>query len=178
MPTKTSAIVLAVAIVGFCASAASAGQYVLKHPKHEHCRPHYVEKVNRRRETMCVQVRTPTFVLVTAEAWEGHGHLKVNGDVQVVGGHGLLGVPITYTITNEATGEHLGSFTEPSDPLQPCALGLTVSGDTQTFSGESAPPEEACPIDVSLPTGQLAVITGSFAGTSTYAPSVSEGKGL
>ena len=49
------------------ATTASAKQYILKHPKHEHCRAHYVrkvEKVKRRerghtvkvRETVCVYV--------------------------------------------------------------------------------------------------------------------------
>lgn len=46
---------LALALPG----GASAQQYVLKHPRHEHCRVHYVrrvETVKHRRETFCVHV--------------------------------------------------------------------------------------------------------------------------
>lgn len=185
MPTKTSAIVLAAAI-SLILPSATFGQYVLRHPGREHCRPHYVKKLERikgRKETVCVSAapaRATTFVVISDE-WAGElgsRHTSVQGDIKVLEGHDLIGTPIDFKITNEATGQLLGAFTEPSDPPKPCALTLRVEGDTQTIAGEAAPPEEACPISVSLPTGQLAVLTGSFAGNSSYAPSVSEGKGL
>lgn len=177
-------VVLAVVLLGSFAGIASAAtpkSYPLKHPNREHCKAHYVKKVERikgSKETLCVYVapKLATFVLLIDT--QGDGHFSVSGSVKVVGGHDLIGVPITYTITNEGTGKPLGSFTEPSDPVQPCALVLTEHEGTQTFAGEAAPPELACPISVSLPTGQLAVLSGSFAGNSTYGPSVSEGKGI
>jgi hypothetical protein len=179
MRTARTALIFALAalVLPAAASASTGKQYVLLHPGREHCRAHYVKKVERvkgRKEIVCVYVapKLETFVLIT----DAQG--SVSGSVHVVGGHDLIGVPITYTITNEGTGQSLGSFMEPSDPVQPCALVLTVDEDTPTFAGEPVPPDPACPITVSLPTGQLAVLSGSFAGNSTYAPSVSEGKGI
>lgn len=178
-------VVLAVVLLGSFAGIASAAthkSYPLKHPNREHCKAHYVKKVERvkgREVTVCVSVqptRTPTIIVISTESLGHPG--RISGSVKILGGHDLVGVPITYTITNEGTGQPLGSFTEPSDPVQPCRLAISTEGNTQTFTGESTPPEPACPISVSLPTGQLAVLSGSFAGDSTYGPSVSEGKGI
>jgi hypothetical protein len=61
MPIKTSALVLTVVILGLASSTASAKQYVLKHPKHEHCHTRYTRKVEHVKvhghkvtETVCV----------------------------------------------------------------------------------------------------------------------------
>jgi hypothetical protein len=61
MPIKTSAFALAISIFGITqiASATTVKQYVLKHPKHEHCREHYARKIRtikKNRETWCVYV--------------------------------------------------------------------------------------------------------------------------
>jgi hypothetical protein len=53
-----SIVLLALLVV---AAPAAAGQYVLKHPKHEHCRAGYQRKtqtIKRRREIICVR-KTP-----------------------------------------------------------------------------------------------------------------------
>ena|SRR5271155_4804110 len=185
----TLIVVLAALVLPAAASASTGKQYVLPHPRRERCKAHYVKKVERikgRKETVCVYVapKPATFVLVNDEGvglatgQDVRPHVRVSGSATVVGGHDLIGVPITYTITNQSSGQALGSFTEPSDPVQPCALFLRTEGNTQMLVGEAEPPELACPIAVSLPTGQLAELTGSFAGNSSYAPSVSTGLGI
>jgi hypothetical protein len=158
-------------------AGASAQQYVLKHPKHEHCRAHYVRKVDRQ-ETLCVEL-IPTFTLVTAERVVGGvGEKLVSGEVGLVSGNGraLVGVPITYAVVDESTGARLASFTAVSNPVHPCTLVLGIPNELETtFAGESVAPYAGCGFAaVSVPTGQLAVLTGSFAGNATYAPSTGE----
>lgn len=52
MPAKTIAFALAISIFGISsvASAAPVKQYVLKHPKHEHCKSHYIKKTRTVKE--------------------------------------------------------------------------------------------------------------------------------
>jgi hypothetical protein len=63
--TFLALLITAVALAAPATSAAGAKEYVLKHPKHEHCKPHYVKKsktLHQRvhghtvtvRETVCV----------------------------------------------------------------------------------------------------------------------------
>jgi hypothetical protein len=224
---KMNKLIAALAVLVVLALPATASaQYLLKHPKHEHCRAHYikrVEKVRHRRETFCVHVTpkpqipvsepvpapeaappatpaplpasappapepapslpaTITVISATGLALPGDPYFfSVSGSIKVLGGSDLIGTSITYTLTNESTGQSLASFTEPSDPLQPCAIVYIVEGNTQTLKGEAIafPPQSACPLaTVSLPTGQIAELTGSFAGSSTDASSTSEAKVL
>jgi hypothetical protein len=195
--------VLTVVLLGSLAGVASAAThkpYVLRHPTREHCKAHYVKKVQtvkvkehhttvKVKETLCVykapQVAHPTppvapsltgtITVVSYGYSTALSHHTVSGSVSVLAGTDLIGVPITYTITNKSTGQALGSFTEPSDPLQPCAIVYTVENNTQTFVGEAGGGDAACPLAaVSMPTGQIPVLTGSFAGNSAYGPSVSQ----
>lgn len=195
-------IALAALVVSATADA-SASRYLLRHPKHEHCRAHYERRVEHVRVgghrvalTYCVRVApreaptsthavppapptlASTLTLVSAENFPFQ--FAVSGSVRVLGGADLIGTPITFAIANWSSGQTLGSFTWPSDAPQPCALVYTIQGLTQTFTGEAKDSDPGCPLaaPVSMPTGQIPVLTGSFGGNGADAPSVSEGKGL
>jgi hypothetical protein len=196
----TSAILAIAALAIPVGASASVRQYVLKHPKREHCKAHYVKRVERVKvrehgklvkvkETFCVSqapkpapvpmptpALMPTITSISAfTSVSPPFHFTVSGTVVVVGGTDLIGVPITYAITNQSTGQTLGSFVQPSDAPQPCTIVPTMQGNTQTFTGESVPPYAGCPFaPVSMPTGQIAVLVGSYAGSSIYAPSVGQ----
>ncbi len=174
--------ILALAALAFPAAAsASAQQYVLPHPTREHCRAHYIKKVEHvkgRKETVCAQL-IQTFTLVTAEpVFGGDGEKVVSGEVGLVSGSGrdLVGVPIAYAVVDQSTGKQLASFTAVSNPVHPCTIVLGIPNELETtFTGESVAPYAGCGFAaVSVPTGQLAVLTGSFAGNATYAPSHGE----
>jgi hypothetical protein len=197
MIRRAPILILATLAFPAAASASPVNQYVLKHPKREHCKAHYVKKVervkvhgHRVKETLCIYrapkpapaptpapAPAPAPTITDVEAFRGESfpfHFIVSGSVKALYGTDLIGVPIMYTVTNQSTGQPLASFTEPSDPVQPCAIVYSVEGNTQTFAGQSVPPYAGCPFaTVNVPTGQIVVLTGSFAGNSTYAPSVS-----
>ena len=152
--------VFAVAAVSLAVPAgASAQQYVLKHPKREHCRVHYVRKVEtvkvhgrKVKETVCVYhapaapvtppapapeptsppasapALTSTFTLLSAPLLGGYydgqstgepSYFAVEGTIGAVGGADLIGTPITFAITNQSSGQTLGSFTWPSTLRSP-----------------------------------------------------------
>ncbi len=185
-----------VALVASTAHAAAPELYVLKHPKHEHCKTQYLEKSrtvklhgHRVKQTVCVFVppipiptppgpctpsplETNIFLRADAHALGDAYRFDVEGTAYVPCGEALIGVPITYTLKNENTGQPLGSFTEPSDPVQPCTIVYRAEAKAQTFTGESVASLPACPlVSVSMPPGQIAELTASFAGDSAHAAS-------
>lgn len=192
---------LAAAIFAVAASASARTLYVLKHPKREHCKAHYVKKTrtvkhhrHKVKQTVCQYVAQgitprpgkppviappsavrPT-VTVLSVSWEGFGrpyHVAVEGSVSVFDG-AALDVPITYTIRNQNTGQPLGSFTKLTDGPQPCAILYKVENNTQTYVGGWVNNIAGCPLAaVSLPTGQVAQLVGSYAGDSTHQASES-----
>lgn len=184
------------------ASATPHKSYVLRHPNREHCKAHYVEKVERVKvrehhktvkvkETFCVYQApkpapapklTPTFTLVTAT--EGFSPIPgqpsyktVNAAVDTYApapGNGVVGVPVTVTLVNQATGAVLGSFTETSDGPS-CAIAKELSGGNWALKGEAVAGYSGCPMGaVTAPEGQGIGIEGSFAGNAQYAPSASQ----
>lgn len=202
-------IALIGALLASAAVAAAPKVYVLKRPKHEHCKTHYLKKRrtvklhgHKVKQTVCQYVAptprglppviapapapmptppaplTPTITVVIANesgSPEGLNFFSVDASV-IANDSNVLGVPITYTLTNETTGQALTSFTELT-PLEPCAIVYTVEKGQQTFRGEGVgvPPRPACHLGtVSIPEGQTVALTGSFAGNSTYAASISE----
>jgi hypothetical protein len=198
MGRRVVILTLAALALPAVASASTEKQYILRHPKHEHCKAHYVKKVERVKrkanrktvkvtETVCVYVKpsgpkpaptlTPTVTTVYAFSEDNGFHVYVRGTVSA-GGMGLVGVPITYTIRDFTTGQPAGSFTGPSDTHEACSIVYTTQGvgGVQTFTGESLYPDfVGCPLaaPISIPPLHLVELIGSFAGRSTYAPSVS-----
>ena len=226
MPTKTSAIVLAVAIALLAPSMAlGAKQYALKHPKHEHCRTHYVRKVEqvkvhgrKVKETVCVYhapqpavslppeppappaptplpaptvptstpptptpapTLTTTFTIVTLSpdlGGFGTGQPRYNTVSVSVGTltGGVIGVPVTVTLVNQATRAVLGSFAATSYGGT-CAIVNELAGGNWVLKGEAVAGDAGCPISpVSAPAEQGVGIDGSFAGNAQDASSTSE----
>ncbi len=189
----TVLIALVACTAVFSPAAALAGKtYVLKHPKREHCEPHYVktvERVSRREsqrggkvtETLCVYVKPPvpipprdriatvTTVYTVAE-YNGGSYVWVRGTVRA--GSKELHVPITFTISR-ADGP-AGSFIWRSGVHEACSIELETSESAETAWGASpqGESEEGCPLRP-ITVGEFG-ITGSFAGNSTYGPSVSK----
>lgn len=202
---RSATIVILAALAFPAAASASAGkEYVLPHPGRERCKAHYVKKVERvkvHRHHKTVEVKrtfcaytpppqdtmTPTATFVSASATtrspglepaEQHVYFRVSGSI-LAGNMQVVGLRITYTITDATTGQMVGSFTGLSNAYASCTVVVrTNAQDTiRTYTGEAAGPApySACALaPTSMPAGDVAVFTGSFAGNSTYAPSVSK----
>jgi len=194
----TASLVLAALAFPVCASA-SVRQYVLKHPNREHCKAHYVKRVERVKvhgrkvkETFCVYqapkpaprptpTLTPTITVVTAS--EGYfipgqpSYKTVSAGVDTLAaapGNGVIGVPVMVTVVNQATGAVLGSFTETSYSPS-CSIAKELSGGNWVLKGVAVSSYQGCPIGtVTAPEGQGIGIEGSFAGNAQYAPSASK----
>jgi hypothetical protein len=156
-------------------TGASAASYVLKHPNREHCKAHYVKKIEHGK-TWCL---TPTFISGVTISGNG-GQFTVQAFLYsgTKGHEGarLLRQPVRFTITDGTTGQRLGSFTGTS--FATCSLRHTYNeqATVETFVGEEIPPYQACglaaPISISVADDRLFGV--SFAGNSTYAPSSGE----
>lgn len=179
------ALIFALAALAFpaAASASTSKQYVLPHPKREYCKAHYVKKVKRvkgRQETVCTYVRTPTSSNVDISP-RSAGLRGVSGSVWVgeapYAGKQLLSLLVTYTISNAATGRAVETFTGVSNSYATCAIHVNVTETLIIFSGEAIWPYPGCPlaVPISIPAAEPGIlnVTASFAGNSTYAPSVS-----
>jgi len=206
MRTARTALIFALAALTLpaVASASTGKQYVLPHPGRERCKAHYVKKVERVKvhkhhktvevkQTFCAytpppqDTMTPTTTFVSAseatrsaglEPAEQHVYFRVSGSI-LAGNMQVVGLPITYTITDATTGQMVGSFTGLSNAYASCTVVLRANAqDTiKTYTGEAVGPAPYRPCALaptSMPTGDVAVFTGSFAGNSTYAPSVSK----
>jgi hypothetical protein len=161
-------------------ASASAKQYVLKHPKREHCKAHYVKKVEHGKTWCVYKALTPTSTEVTASIQGGLGqplYLAVSGTIwpgKYGGGTQLVGLPISYTIKDATTGQTVGTFMGLSNLYATCTVVYTVERGVWTFTGQAVPPYSACAVStVTMPAADVPAFTGSFAGNSTYAPSVS-----
>jgi hypothetical protein len=180
------------------ASAANERSYILKHPKRERCKAHYARRVKRAkvhdksvRRVWCVYARrkanfgpTPTFTFVTALERGGvlaeqPPYETVSAAVDTYGGglgNRLLGVPVTVTLANHATGAALGSFTEISYAA-PCTIVPQLSARSWVLTGQAAATYPGCPITaVTAPAAQGISILDTFAGNARYAPSKSKAK--
>jgi hypothetical protein len=188
---------LVLAVLAFPAVAsATVKQYVLRHPKREHCKAHYVRTVKhakvhgkRVQQVWCVYtppkpVLAPTETSVSASGVsstppgpaEEPAHFTVSGGISA-GNMALVGLPIIYTITDATTGQTVGSFTGLSNSYASCAVVLheNEQGTTVTYIGEAVTPYAGCALaPVSMPAADTPLFAGSFAGNSTYAPSVSK----
>lgn len=178
------------------ASASTNKSYVLKHPNREHCKVHYVRTVKRAKvhgkrvqQVWCVYsppkpTPAPTETSVNASETtvspglnpsERHTYFTVSGSI-LAGYTPLVGLPITYTITDATTGQTVGSFTGLSNVYASCTV--VTSGALENlsiFTGEAIAPYSGCALArVSMPAADVPMLTGSFAGNSTYAPSVSK----
>jgi hypothetical protein len=88
----------------------------------------------------------------------------------------LYGQPIRYRFTDATTRQTIGSFVGSSNLAATCTVVASANApDTvQTLTGEAVAPYSGCPLaPVSAPAADEIVLTASFAGNSTYAPSVS-----
>ena len=183
------------------ASASSAKQYVLPHPNRERCRARYVKKVERVKvhehhkavevnQTFCVytpppqDTRTPTTTFVSAgevttthpmNPGEAEVYFTVSGSIAARNMQ-IVGLPITYTITDATTGQTVGSFTGLSNAYASCTVVRSGALENLSiFTGEAVAPYSGCALArVSMPAADTPVFTGSFAGNSAYAPSVSD----
>jgi hypothetical protein len=197
--------ILALALLAFpaAASASPVKQYVLKHPKHEHCKAHYVKKVEqvkvrehgklvKVKETFCVYqapkpaatpapMPTTTGLIVTHNVFAfatPPNYFTV--EAQILAGPLLTaklpGEPVAVTIMDTRTGQTVGSFGVISNAPS-CAV---VETDNQAFTeriytGEPVGPNPACALPrVGVSAVDLAQITGSYSGRPGYAPSVSK----
>lgn len=200
--TAMASAILAVGALAFptVASAAPARSYVLKHPKREHCRAHYVRTVKhakvdgkRVQQVWCVYsppkpvspTLAPTETSVSASETtlspglnpaERYTYFTVSGGISA-GNMQLVGLPITYTITDATTGQMVGSFTGLSNVYAVCAVVPRDNAQDTivTYTGETVAPYSGCALaPTSMPAADVHMFTGSFAGNSTYAPSVSK----
>ncbi len=124
----------------------------------------------------------PSYILVRA----GLGVRTMPGEV----GEGLIGLPVTFTITDKATGAPLGSFSWRFNYY--CHITLSVQGGEWSLNAQALiGPEYAreqqqtqtkdvpCPLPAL--TGQASdgvTITASFAGSEGHEPSSSEPRTL
>jgi hypothetical protein len=177
---KLIAVFAVAAAVLAVPAGASAQQYVLKHPKREHCRAHYVRKVEHG-NTSCT-LRAPTTMVVSAESETSGGfageplvtYIAVRAALWSRGTQ-LVGLPIRYTITDATTGQFVGSFVGLSNAFATCTLVTSFNAQftVKYFAGEPVVPHSACALaaPVSIPAADLPRFAASFAGNSTYAPS-------
>jgi hypothetical protein len=201
MRTARTALIFALAALAFpaAASASTGKQYVLKHPKHEHCRAHYVKRVEqvkvhgrRVKETFCVYqapkpaptlapMPTTTDLIVTHNVFAfatPPNYFTV--EAQIVAGPLLTaklpGEPVAVTITDTRTGQTVGSFGVISN-APGCAVVETYNqaSTERIYTGEPVGPNPACALPrVGVPAVDLAQITGAYSGRPGYAPSVSK----
>jgi hypothetical protein len=116
---------------------------------------------------------TETDILVSGWIWYGSPNFGPPESVE------LKGQPITYTISDATTGKFLGSFVGTSNSAAYCSVVETMNaqGTIETFTGQALPPTSACALSpISMPAADSAEFTGSFAGTKTFASSVSRQK--
>jgi hypothetical protein len=157
------------------ASASTPKQYVLKHPKREHCKAHYIQKVEHGKR-WCVRV-TPTGMSLAVTSLTGsetivQGLLWWGGTEKT--GKPLANQTIRYTITDETTGKPIGLFTGRSNAF--CGVVTAQTGTTDTFTGGPVSTYPRCTFaaPVTAPSADTLSVVGSFVGKSTYAPSRSK----
>lgn len=215
---RTAPLLAALVALAFptAASASTAKQYVLKHPKHERCKAHYTRKVEHIKvrkhgktvkvsETVCIYTppkpapspqepqapqppapsapTAPALITTTTHVASTFGSQiatrNISATIYYFTGseiHELRGEPVTYTITDRTTEHVVGSFTGTSNGYASCTIGFHWnSGETATiYEGEAGGSHPACNLaPVSVPRGDITTFTGTFAGNTTYAPSVS-----
>lgn len=111
-----------------------------------------------------------TFAAPPYQSW-----FDVSGSIFYGSGTELKGQPITFTITDATTGQTVATFPGTSNGYATCTIAYTANNQTQTFSGQAVAPYQACalPGTVAVPASDVAVLSASFAGNSTFAPSSS-----
>lgn len=98
---------------------------------------------------------------------------SVSGSV-FSGGQELFAKPLTYTVTDATTGHQVATFGGPSGSYSSCTVVYSISGGVKTYTGQPVPPMVGCNLtSFSMPASDAAVVTATFAGDSTYAPSTS-----
>ena len=101
----------------------------------------------------------------------------MSGSIFYGAGSQLVGQPLTYTVTDATTGHQVATFSGTSNGYALCTVVYSINypQDTlQTYTGEAVPPYPACSVGTfSIPGADVAVVTASFAGNATYAPSTS-----
>lgn len=189
------AIVLSALSLAAIACAATPKAYMLRYPTHERCKPHFtrlVKLAKGHRRVWCVYRRpsaspapttplpttparttTSTIVVVAGESFPTE-HYSVEGAIYS-GTTRLTGLPIKYTITDTRTGTAVGSFVGLSNtPSCAVAIKFTANSTVRAYTGEPVLGKPGCALPtVSMPATDNGQISGSFAGTATYAPSVS-----
>jgi hypothetical protein len=147
-----------------------------------HVKQHRRGKTVRVREVWCVhKPPTPTSVSLSAAFnttynYPYYTYYDVSAGIYYDIDHELKGPQLTYTITDATTGHAVGSFVGTSNLAATCTVVASVNAqDTvQTLAGQAVPPYSGCALSsVSLPAADEAVLTASYAGSSTYARSVS-----
>jgi hypothetical protein len=188
-------LTVAAAALVFPASATATAHYFPK-PRQQ-CRAGYVRrtvKVTQRkhRHTVTVKraecVRTPTppkpHLIPTTSFVDTSSALTTGSTVWFylagsvyAGGHEVVGLPITYTVTDATTRQTVGTFTGTSNRYALCTIATSVNPADigQSFTGQAVAPYPACSLEsISMPAADTPVVTASFAGNSTYGPSTSD----
>lgn len=184
------------------AGAQAANRYLLKHPKHEHCKAHYVRHVKRvhgKRRVYCVHVAPtkaapiapptpapapvsarvfkPTFLVVSTSPTPASEprYFAVAAMLYAIGE--LTGQPINYTIRDTKNGQTVATFaglSGLSNGHAACTVVYKVEGGVQTWTGQAVAPDPGCALGtVTLSASDRAVLLGSFAGGAGYAGSAS-----
>jgi hypothetical protein len=147
-----------------------------------HVKQHRRGKTVRVREVWCVhKPPTPTSVSLSAAFnitynYPYYTYYDVSAGIYYNIDRELYGQPIRYRITDATTRQTIGSFVGSSNLAATCTVVASANApDTvQTLTGEAVAPYSGCPLaPVSAPAADEIVLTASFAGNSTYAPSVS-----
>lgn len=155
-------IALVVAVVAIYAEATSAfgNLYVLRHPRRERCKSHYVKKTRmiklrgrKTLQTVCQYKAAepaetpsrPTWPTAVSIHIQASGpaneplHVSVSASVERQGsgpGRGVVGVPVVLTLENAATSQQLTSFTVQSFTT-PCAIVTSKFAITTTGRAEA-----------------------------------------
>ncbi len=185
MTKRVAPIVALLAVLVFAAptsaSTKQANRYVLKHPKHEHCRAHYVKKVetvkkreHRRtvklRETMCVYVKPEPAAMTPAPTPTAPAPtVSLKARLDSFEQSPANPFAVTYIYSASAT-ETLGSVSKPVPTLPQGVLNLYADGllacsinvGGSTTGGE-------CPVHESMGTHTIIVTytSGSASATET-----------
>jgi hypothetical protein len=87
----------------------------------------------------------------------------------------LYQTSVTYTLTDGQTGQAVATFTGTASPYTECSIAATANypaNTTETYVGETENGNPACSLSsVTVPYNTVLLISASYAGSSTYAPS-------
>ncbi len=180
-PTLAVAFGAALVTLSVCgaAQASTVKQYVLRHPKHEHCKAHYVKKIEtvkkrehgravKLRETVCVYVKPKAAATMPASTPTAPAPtVSLKARLDSVEQSPANPFAVTYIYSASAT-ETLSGITKPAPTLPQGVLDLYADGllacsinvGASTASGE-------CPVRESMGAHTIIVTYTSGAASAT-----------